>query len=83
MNTAGTAAQRWGWSVNRWESPSNVAQPIANPHRTAPVTAASVTGTNGTKARIIAARTPVAREAATIQPRRRPGLVRGVEGPEG
>jgi hypothetical protein len=83
MNTAGTAAQRCGWSVNRWESPNNDAQPIANPHRTAPLTAASVTGTTGTKARATAARTPVEREAATIPPRRQLGLVRGVDGPEG
>ena len=31
MNTAATTAQRWGWSVNRWESPSNVAQPNREP----------------------------------------------------
>jgi hypothetical protein len=69
MNIAGTAAQRWGWSVNRWESRSSAAQPMANPHRTAPVTALSVTGMKGAAARSTAATTPVTNEMATIQAR--------------
>ncbi len=65
MNSAGTAAQRCGWSVNRVESTANIAQPSANPHSTAPVTALSCAGTNGAATRSSAATSPVANEPAT------------------
>ena len=83
MNTAGAAAQRWGWSVKRYERPSSVAQPIAKPHRTAPVMAVSVTDVNGAKTRMSAARTPVANEADTSHPRRSRGLGRPSGGAAG
>ena len=51
MNAAGTAAHRCGWSVYRTESTANIAQPTANPHRTAPVTAFSCAGMNGAATR--------------------------------
>ena len=41
MNSAGTAAHRWGWSVYRVERIASIAHPTANPHSTAPVTSFS------------------------------------------
>ena len=75
MNTAGTTAQRCGWSVNRTESTANIAQPMANPHSTAPVMSFSCTWMNGAATRSRAATSPVARDPATTQPMRpaRPG----------
>ena len=55
MNSAGAAAHRCGWSVNRTESTASIAQPSANPHRTAPVTALSSAGMNGAATRSRAA----------------------------
>jgi hypothetical protein len=54
--------------VNRTESTANIAQPSANPHRTAPVRALSSAGMNGAATRSRAATSPVANEPATIQP---------------
>jgi hypothetical protein len=68
MNTAGTAAHRWGWLVNRVESSTNVAQPRANPHSTAPVTSFSSGLMKGAAARRRAASSPRASEPATTQP---------------
>ena len=51
MNRAGAAAQRCGWSVKRIDSTASIAQPIANPHRRAPVRALSSAGMNGAAAR--------------------------------
>src|SRR6478735_4322 len=63
--TAGTTAQRFGCVVNRVESAAKTAQPIANPQRTAPVSALSVTGTTGAATRAAAARNPAASDPAT------------------
>src|SRR5215218_10443216 len=67
-NSAGATAQRCGWSVNRTDSTANIAQPRANPHRTAPVTAGSSAGINGAAARRNPATSPMANEPATTQP---------------
>jgi hypothetical protein len=55
-------------TVNRTESTANIAQPRANPHRTAPVTALSSAEMNGATARSRAATSPLANEPATTQP---------------
>jgi hypothetical protein len=47
MNAAGTAAPRCGRVVYRSESTANIAQPVAKPHGSAPVTAFSCVGMNG------------------------------------
>ena len=66
---AGAAAQRCGWSVSRVESTARIAQPIAKPHRTAPVSALSLAGTTGAATRTTAARSPATTEPATTGPR--------------
>ena len=64
---AGTTAQRCGCAVNRVESPARSAQPIAKPHRTAPVSAPSVAGTTGAATSATAARNPATAEPATTR----------------
>jgi hypothetical protein len=68
MNAAGTEAHACGWSVNRTDNTLNMAQPTENPHRTAPVMAASSAGTNGAATRSSAAKSPVVNDPATTQP---------------
>ena len=68
MKTAGTTAHRCGWSVYRTESTASIAQPMANPHSTAPVMSFSLTWMKGAATRSRAATTPVASDPATIRP---------------
>ena len=68
MNTAGAAAHRCGWSVNRTDSTANIAQPSAKPSRTIPVSVCSSAGAIGAATRRAAAISPAAIEPATINP---------------
>jgi hypothetical protein len=67
-NTAGAAAQRWGWSVNRTDSIANNAQPKANASKTMPVRTFSFASMNGAATRTNAVTRPMANDPATIHP---------------
>jgi hypothetical protein len=67
-NTAGAAAQRWGWSLNRTDSTVNNAQPRANASSTTLVRTFSFAGINGAAMSTRATTSPVANDAATINP---------------
>ena len=54
--------------MNRTESKANIAQPSANPQRTAPVTALSSAGRKGATTKSTAATSPSDNERATIHP---------------
>ena len=69
-NTAGAAAQRWGWLLNRTESTASNAQPRASASSTTPVRMFSFAGMKGAATRARAATSPAANDAATINPMR-------------
>src|SRR4051795_11746885 len=70
MTTAGTRAQRCGWSVNRMDSTANSVHPIAKPNRTIAVAKLSSTLPAGTNGKITAAANPAASEASKTGPTR-------------
>src|SRR5215211_8083455 len=73
-NTAGAAAQRCGWLLNRTDSTASNAQPRAKARSTTPVSTFSFAGMNGAATSARAATSPAANDAETINP----GCPRGV-----
>jgi hypothetical protein len=69
--------------VNLIESTANSAQPSANPHKSAPMTAFSSGAMNGAATRRSAARSPAANEPVTTQPMWPFRLATGRMGPSG
>ena len=67
-NTAGAAAQRCGWSLNRRDRTASNAQPTAKPSSTTPVSTSARAGMNGAATSVTATTSPAAIDPATIQP---------------
>ena len=62
-NTAGAAAQRCGWSLNRTDRTASNAQPTAKPSSATPVSTSALAGMNGAATRATATTRPAIMDA--------------------